>query len=33
VQSRDATCVYAELRDPQGRLEAISAPIWISTSH
>jgi len=26
-------CVYAELRDPQGKLQAISAPIWISTSH
>jgi hypothetical protein len=26
-------CVYAELRDDQGGLEAITAPIWISTSH
>jgi hypothetical protein len=26
-------CTYAELRDDQGRLEAITAPIWISTSH
>jgi hypothetical protein len=26
-------CVYAEARDDQGQLEAISAPIWISTSH
>lgn len=26
-------CWYAEIRDPQGRLEAISAPIWISSSH
>jgi hypothetical protein len=26
-------CVYAEMRDAQGRLEAISSPIWISTSH
>jgi hypothetical protein len=29
----DSRCVYAELRDDQGRLQAISAPIWISTSH
>jgi hypothetical protein len=26
-------CVYAEVRDDQGGLEAITAPIWISTSH
>jgi PHP domain len=26
-------CVYAERRDDQGQLEAITAPIWISTSH
>jgi hypothetical protein len=26
-------CVYAARRDAQGRLEAISAPIWIDTSH
>ena len=25
-------CLYAELRDPQAGLEAISAPIWIATS-
>jgi len=29
----DERCVYAELRNDQGRLEAITAPIWISTSH
>jgi hypothetical protein len=26
-------CVYATLRDAPGRLQAISAPIWMSTSH
>jgi PHP domain-containing protein len=26
-------CVHATLRDSNGRLQAISAPIWISTSH
>lgn len=26
-------CMYAEVRDGQGRLEAISAPIWIDTPH
>lgn len=26
-------CVYAERRDDQQRLEAVSAPIWISTTH
>jgi hypothetical protein len=26
-------CLYAEIRDAQARLEAISAPIWISSSH
>jgi PHP domain-containing protein len=29
----DGRCMYAELRDAQGKLQAISAPIWISTSH
>lgn len=29
----DGRCTYAELRDAQGKLQAISAPIWISTSH
>jgi hypothetical protein len=34
VQIGDAKrCAYAEVRDAQGRLEAISAPIWMSTSH
>jgi hypothetical protein len=26
-------CVYAEMRAADGRLQAISAPIWMSTSH
>jgi hypothetical protein len=26
-------CLYAELREPQGRLLALSAPIWMCTSH
>jgi hypothetical protein len=26
-------CLYAELRDPTGALQAISAPIWIDSSH
>jgi hypothetical protein len=25
-------CLYAELREPDGRLQAVSAPIWIDTS-
>src|SRR5438270_7949858 len=26
-------CQYEEVRDAQGRVEAVSAPIWIDTSH
>ena len=29
----DERCVYAELRDDQDGLEAVSAPIWMSTTH
>jgi PHP domain-containing protein len=29
----NTVCIYAEVRDTQHQLEAISAPIWIQTSH
>ena len=33
VATGHGRCVYAELRDGESQLQAISAPIWISTSH
>jgi len=31
--SSTGRCIYAEIRTPGNQLEAITAPIWIDTSH